>query len=390
LTAAFAAQARAGEAPWLAALRANAFSRFQALGLPKRTDEEWKYTRLRGFDAAPWQLGPGESTFSSTRPLTGMKVSDLSEVLAQRPELLQQTLEAHAGSARAFEAAGAAFVGTGLVIEVQANTKVDATALIRHRAAQGAFFPRLVIILAPGAEASVIEAFDAPAGERAFTGSITDIILGPNSRLTYTKVQNDGETAYHVSSSRAVLARDARLVATSVAFGGQVTRNDFDVVLSGEGADATLDGFYLVTGKRHVDNHTSIDHRVPNTRSSQLYKGILAGQSRAVFNGKVFVRQDAQKTNAFQLNQNLLLSSDAEIDTKPQLEIDADDVKCSHGAAVGQLSADEIFYLQSRGIPRAEAERLLSLGFADEVLLKIEDQALREDLRRQVKESLHV
>lgn len=383
-------QTRASEAGWLASLRRDAFARYVDLGVPTRADEEWKYTSLRGFDAAPWIFSHGETTFSCARPLTGVRISDLSEVLAQRPQLLQHHLTRQAGSQRAFEAANAAFIGTGLVIEVDKGVHLPEAICVRHAARGGAFFPHLFIILGAGAEASVIERFapqDSGDG-RAFTGSVTEIALGENASLNYTKVQTDPDNAYHVSSTRAVLPRDARLVSTCFTFGGQVTRNDLDVVLTGEGADATIDGFYLVTGKRHVDNHTSVDHSVPHTKSSQLYKGILAGQGRAVFNGKVFVRRDAQKTNAFQLNQNLLLSSEAEIDTKPQLEIDADDVKCAHGAAVGQLNLDEIFYLQSRGIPRPEAERLLSLGFADEVLFKIQNPPLRDELRRFVREAL--
>jgi len=387
LAPAFAALAAAHAEPqWLASLRRDAFTRFAALGVPTRRDEEWKYTSLRGFDAAPWAHDPGETTFSCAKPLHGVRISSLSEVLAARPELLQARLTSQAQSPRAFEAVNAAFVGAGIVVEVDRGVVLKDTIRIRHAARGGAFFPRVFLLLGEGAEASVVETFAENDEGRAFTGSVTEIVLGETARLTYAKIQTDAETAYHVSSTHAHLSRAACLKAMSFAYGGQVTRNDLDVVLAGEGADATLDGFYLVTGKRHVDNHSSIEHLVPNTTSSQLYKGILADQGRAVFNGKVFVRRDAQKTNAFQLNQNLLLSSEAEIDTKPQLEIDADDVKCAHGAAVGQLNPDEIFYLQSRAIPHAEAVRMLSLGFADEVLLRFDDAPLRESLRRLVKE----
>lgn len=388
LSVAFASQGVSGPA-WLNALRQDAFARFATLGVPTRQDEEWKYTSLRGFDAAPWVLSRGETTCTFGGDLPhGVRISSVADVLATRPELLKDRLATHARSARAFEAANAAFVGSGVVVEVAKGVVVPQAIHIRHNAADGAFFPRVFLALGAGAEASVVETFAPNTADRAFTGSVTDIMLGENAKLSYVKVQTDAPTAYHVSSTRAIVPRAAVLKALSFAFGGQVTRNDLDIVLTGEGADATLDGFYLVTDKRHVDNHSTVDHTVPHTTSSQLYKGILAGQGRAVFNGKVFVRQDAQKTSAFQLNQNLLLSSEAEIDTKPQLEIDADDVKCAHGAAVGQLNADEIFYLESRAIPRAEAIKMLSLGFADEVLMRFEDVKLREELRQLVRNAI--
>jgi Fe-S cluster assembly protein SufD len=252
-----------------------------------------------------------------------------------------------------------------------------------------AYFPRHVIHLAERAEAHVVETYtsvtstDGDKDQAPYlVTAFTDLILESAARLTHLRVQAEGPTGSHVALARAALERDAYLGTFSLAAGGRLARVDLDITLKASGAEVDLDGLYMVRGAQHADHHTVVEHCVPNATSRQLYKGILADSGRAVFNGKVLVREGAHGTNAFQLNQNLLLSSDAEIDTKPELQIDADDVKCSHGAAIGQLDADQIFYLQSRGLTKEESKKLLCAAFADDVLLKVKTPGRFAALKR--------
>jgi Fe-S cluster assembly protein SufD len=214
-------------------------------------------------------------------------------------------------------------------------------------------------------------------------------VLGSGARLEHYRVQRESASAFHVATTRADLGANAVYDATSINFGAALSRHSIDVRMDHEGAECSVDGLYMMDGSQHTDTHSVIDHRQPHCRSHQLYKGILDGKSRAVFNGKVFVRHGAQQTDARQTNKNLLLSKDARIDTKPQLEIFADDVKCTHGAAVGQLDEDEIFYLESRGIRTELARNLLTYGFAEEVIEKIRIDSIRRELDAAVLNRLH-
>jgi Fe-S cluster assembly protein SufD len=195
-------------------------------------------------------------------------------------------------------------------------------------------------------------------------------------------VNLESESAFHIATHQSHQEKASVLTSHSVSFGGALTRNDLNAVLAGEGIESTLDGLYLPTGRQHIDNHTAIDHAMPHCNSFELYKGVMAGKATAVFNGKIFVRQDAQKTDSKQTNQNLLLSKDASIDTKPQLEIFADDVRCTHGATVGQLDEEALFYLRARGIGVDDARNMLVYAFASDVLQRIHLDAVREELER--------
>jgi Fe-S cluster assembly protein SufD len=213
-----------------------------------------------------------------------------------------------------------------------------------------------------------------------FTNAVTEIIAAENAVLDHYKVQRESEAAFHVATLQVQQGRSSNFTSHSISVGGALVRNDIRVVLDGPGGEATLNGLYIVNGRQHVDHHTVIDHAKPHCNSHELYKGILDGHATAVFNGKIYVRPDAQKTDAKQTNQNLLLSRDAVIDTKPQLEIFADDVRCTHGATVGRLDEDALFYLRSRGIGLAEARSLLTYAFASDVLARIKVEPLRTQL----------
>ena len=212
------------------------------------------------------------------------------------------------------------------------------------------------------------------------TNAVSEFFVGENARVDHYKVQQESLEAFHIAALHAHTSRSARFSSHSFTLGGRIARNDASAILDGDGGECTLNGLYLGDRERLIDNHTMIDHAKPHCNSHEVYKGILGGSSRAVFNGKIVVRQDAQKTDAKQTNQTLLLSNDAQINTKPQLEIFADDVKCTHGATIGQLDADALFYLRTRGIPREDARALLTYAFASDIVHRIKVEAVREQL----------
>jgi Fe-S cluster assembly protein SufD len=221
-----------------------------------------------------------------------------------------------------------------------------------------------------------------------FNNSVTEIVAEAGSGVDHYKIQCESPDAYHVSTLETKLGRDARYSTTSLSFGGSLVRNNSSVRLS-EGSEATLNGLYLVGGTQHVDNQLTVDHAQPNACSHELYKGILDGKATAAFNGRILVRRDAQKTDARQTNKNLLLSDDAVVNTKPELQILADDVRCTHGATIGRLDDEAAFYLQSRGIGKAEARSLLTYAFAQDVIDRVRIPSLRSALERMVFEKLY-
>lgn len=236
------------------------------------------------------------------------------------------------------------------------------------------------------AHCTIVESYSG-AG-RYFTNAVTEIIAGDRSVVDHYKVQREDLNAFHVATLQAQLGRSATFSTHSIALGGALVRNEANVVLS-EGTDATVNGLYIVNGTQHVDNHTVIDHAKPHGTSHEMYKGILDDRSAAVFNGRIIVRKDAQKTDSKQTNKNTVLSDDAVIDTKPELQILADDVRCTHGATIGQLDAESLFYLQSRGIAKQQARSLLTYAFAQDVIDRIQVPDLRDQLEKYLFEKFH-
>ena len=239
-------------------------------------------------------------------------------------------------------------------------------------------------MLGAGSQATVIETWAGLSDEVYFTNAVTEVVLGDNAQLDHYKLQEEGARAFHIALTQVQHGRDSRFNSHSVALGAALARNDVRALFAREGSECTLNGLYMATGKKHLDNRTLIDHQSPRCTSRELYKGVLDGQSRGVFSGRVLVRHDAQKTDASQTNKNLLLSDEAVVDTKPQLEIFADDVKCAHGAAVGQLDEDALFYLRSRGIGQEAAKSLLTYAFASEMVNLIPLAPLRARVRELV------
>jgi len=242
------------------------------------------------------------------------------------------------------------------------------------------------MIVGAGAQCTVVESYVGTGAY--FTNAVTEIVAGEGAVVDHYKVQNEAPEAFHVATLQAALGRSANFASCSISLGSRLARNDIGATLP-EGADAALNGLYIACGTQHVDHHTTIDHMKPHATSRELYKGILDGKASAVFSGKVLVRKDAQKTDSRQTNQNLVLSDEAVVDTKPELEIFADDVRCTHGATIGQLDAESLFYLQSRGIGKEQARSLLTYAFAQDIADRIKIQALKDSLEQILLERFH-
>jgi Fe-S cluster assembly protein SufD len=402
-------------------LRQAAFARFAELGLPTTQDEDWKYTSLAPLTqiqfapAAEPRLptleqlnrlaggSPGDGAvrlvfvdgryhpaLSSRGTSTGGAfIGSLATAHAERPELVERELARHADYQRdALTALNTAFIEDGAFIHLPAGAVLQAPIhfLFVSSAPGNATLsqPRNLIVLGDGSQATVVETYAGLSDEVYFTNAVTEVVLGDNARLDHYKLQEESARAFHIALTQVQHGRDSRFNSHSVALGAALARNDVHALFAREGSECTLNGLYMATGKQHLDNRTLIDHQSPRCTSRELYKGVLDGQSRGVFSGRVLVRHDAQKTDASQTNKNLLLSDEALVDTKPQLEIFADDVKCAHGAAVGQLDEDALFYLRSRGIGQEAAKSLLTYAFASEMVNLIPLAPLRARVRELV------
>lgn len=414
--AAFAARERrlANECPrWLHGLRRTALARFAELGFPTTRVEEWKYTNLAplvrtAFEpaepGAEGTLQPANWVESLDGALVrtvngiprgavaerGFAIGSLRRAWQETPELAERHLGRHAAFDRhAFVALNTAFFEDGVLVRIADGAVLEQPLVLVHYVAGDtgtarASHVRTLILAGRNSQARIVEAWAGPDGRVYLTNAVSEAVLGEGAVLDYVRLQLEGDQAYHFSALHARQARSSSLAVHTVLLGGVLTRAEIGSVLAGEGASTTLNGLYLARGRQHMDNYTTLDHAQPHATSVELYKGILDGRASGVFHGRIIVRAEAQKTDAIQRNRNLLLSRDAVINTKPQLEIYADDVRCTHGATVGQVDADAIFYLRSRGVGHREARRLLTLAFAQEITHRIQPDALRERLNAEV------
>jgi Fe-S cluster assembly protein SufD len=409
-------QGRGASAPaWLRELRARGASRFGALGFPTVRQEEWRFTNVRPIadtafrlaESAPTNaaqltgrisIGPATARIvilnghfapelSTTALLpAGMVAGSLARAIAEgAPEVAH--LARIAWEHAPFVALNTAFLDDGAFIVIPANTIVDApihVVVINGGAGKSMAHPRTLIVAGANSQASIAQTFLGSAGECHFTNAVTEVSMGENATLDLFTDQRETDTAYHIAALHVQQQRSSTFRSRAVTLGGRFLRNDITAVLGGEGAHCALDGCYLVDGERLVDNHTTIDHASPHCTSHELYKGILDGRARAVFNGRIIVREDAQKTDAKQTNRALLLSDEAQVNSNPQLEIFADDVKCTHGAAIGQLDEEALFYLRARGLTLRDARDMLIHAYAGEVLAGITIEPLRAQLEREL------
>ncbi|HEX8118292.1 MAG TPA: Fe-S cluster assembly protein SufD [Pyrinomonadaceae bacterium] len=418
------AASREGEPSWAGRLREGAFGRFEELGFPTTDEEEWKYTnvaplaRKAFMPAAPGQVevvgvekfvsaesrrsrlvfvnGVYSPEHSSLEAIpSGAAVAELGAALAgEHGELLWEHLGRLSGEGSdAFSALNTAFLGGGALIRVPAGVVFEAPLQLLFLTAPGdneaASFPRVLVVAEADSRLDLIETYAAAADSEYFTDAVVEVFVGEGARVTHYKVQDESGSAYHVASTRAEVSKDGTYDLTTVTLGARLSRHDIEVTLTSPGAACHVDGLYIVGDGQHTDTHSLIDHREPNCASRQTYKGILDGKSRAVFNGRVYVHEGARGTDAQQSNKNLLLSTDARVDTKPQLEIYNDDVKCAHGATVGQLEEEELFYLLSRGLHPDLARNLLTYGFAEEIVEKVKYDSIRAQLDEAILNRLH-
>lgn len=394
--------------------RREAINRFAETGFPTTKHEEWKYTNIApiertrfrpvlsgeeftldadavaslGFNGDAWRLVFVNGHFAPERSNLndlpeGVLVKNLAAAIRENTELVTENIAGYPESFESpFATLNTAYIRSGAFVFVPKNLALDkpvhflflSTAptdpIVSH--------PRTLVVVESGAEVKLIEEYAGRDGEVYLTNSVTEIVVGENARVDHVRIQHESRDAYFIGTSHSRLGRSSNYYNNAISFGGKISRNDPVAVLGGEGGHASLDGLYLVGQDQLSDSHTVIDHAMPHCTSHELYKGILRDNGHGVFNGKIFVRTDAQKTDSKQSNMNLLLSDSAMIDTKPQLEIFADDVKCTHGATIGRLDDKSIFYLQARGIGRQEARTMLTYAFAAEAIDHIEDESTRE------------
>ncbi|MBA2661110.1 MAG: Fe-S cluster assembly protein SufD [Bradymonadaceae bacterium] len=413
---------QAGGPAWLTAYRKQCAQRLEALDVPTTRHEEWRFTKLRPltdqrFGAAPVRLPDAtelaeyrlpESAGSTLLFVNGHHVPELSSVLDLPAGVVVSTwkelgasdkldsVREHVGQNRWFAddyfyGLNSAAFDDGVVILVPKNVVVEHPVHILNLSVAGeaafATHPRNLIVAGESSELTVVEDYVSLDGQGVyFTNVVNEIAVGKNAHVEHVKVQRESTAAFHIARNLINLSSDSRYHSTAIALGAKLSRNDSYALFEGTNIDCTLDGLAYVDGDQVADTHSAIDHARPNSRSFQLHKCIADGKSQTVFNGKIFVRLDAQQTRSEQLNQNLLLSRRATVDTKPQLEILADDVVCSHGATVGQLEDEQLFYLESRGLDPLSAKNLLTYAFAAEVVEKIKVDSLKERLEQTIME----
>ena len=408
---------------WLEALRQQGEQCFAELGLPTSKDEDWRFTPISpiaraSFGAAPeatvtlealapFMFGHAEwprlvfvngrysAALSSVAVESGIRVESLALTRHAQP-----TLEKHLGrhvavDATPFVAWNTGQITDGAFVHVPARAELVQPIHLLFVTAPGAVdsavYPRNLVVVEREARASIIESYvTLAAGEQYLTNVVTEVVVAENAWVEHTRIQRESEQAFHVGLTHVSQERDSHYRNFSFAMGGAIARHDLRSHLNAANVESLLYGLYFGRDEQLVDNHTAIFHDHPNCRSWEVYKGILDGRSHGVFNGKIFVTPEAQKTDAKQTNRTLLLSETAKIDTKPQLEIFADDVKCTHGATVGALNENMLFYLQTRCIPRAAARRFLTYAFAAEVVAEVALEPVRAELDRLVQERVGV
>jgi Fe-S cluster assembly protein SufD len=409
-----------GEPEWLSAARQLALDRFTQTGLPTTKDEDWRFTNVSpvselSFQPADrWKEGAITSeTFpqlalsrfanrrlvfvdghyarelSSVAEHEGVTITSLTDAIAHHPAQLEMHLFRSAEkNTTPFAALNTALFQDGAFIHITKDQKIAEPIQIYHiataEAAGNAVYPRCLIVVEKGTVATITESYLSFGEASRLTSAMTEIVVGDNATIEYLKFQDESPAVFHFGKLAIRAGRDSHTDLHSMAFGAKLSRTNIRATLAGEGAECILNGLYLVGDERTADHYMIVDHVVPHGTSHEYFNGILSDKAKGVFHGRIIVQPDAQKTDAKQTNKNLLLSDDATVDTKPQLEIYADDVKCTHGATVGQLSDEALFYLRSRGIPLDKARQMLIYAFAGEIIDRIRCEPLRRELAESV------
>lgn len=405
-------------------VRKAALAQLQSVGLPTPKNEEYKFTNLtkalsKTFDFASatpsfnlqkeqieafkidsldaynlyFLNGKFSEELSDSIDIKGVTLSSLKSQLKSDSEAVSQHFGTEAShEADPFIAMNTAFTQEGIYLKVEDKVVIDKPIALYFvgdsSENQLSYFIRNMIIGGKFAEFTVIEKFNTSGSNESFTNVVNEFTIAEGAHVQHFNIENDQDSAYHISNTNASQQANSHFTTNTIALNGAMVRNNLNIKLDAEGCETHMNGLYVLKGKTHVDNHTVVDHMKPNSYSNELYKGIMDDRSKGVFNGKIFVRQDAQKTNAFQSNKNVLLSDQATVNTKPQLEIWADDVKCSHGCTTGQLDEDALFYLQARGIQKDKARAMLLHAFASDVLENIDNEAVKDYLESIISERL--
>lgn len=405
---------------YLKQIRKDALSRFETLGIPATKHEEWKYTNLTPLSKTEFhpalyhtlskdmvkqdliagadvillvfENGKLNKELSSFDQLPkGITIGDLSDHY-DHPAVVKNLAKHASFVNEAMVALNTAHIAEGIFIHIAENVQSEKS--IHLLSVSGGeentlAFPRNLLVVEKNASVNVIESFHSRDNNAAFINSVTEVVLGENAKAEWSKIQLENSNTFHISHTECVQEANSNFDIHTITFGGKIVRNNLHIVLKGRNITSNLNGLYVSNGESLVDNHTLVDHASPNCNSNELYKGVLDGNSKGVFNGKIFVRKDAQKTNAYQSNKNILMSDGASMNAKPQLEIFADDVKCSHGATTGQLDKEALFYLRSRGIGEESARAFLTIAFAEDVLNRISNDVLRDELKNRINERLN-
>ena len=411
-----------GQPAWLRTLREDAFARFCSTGFPTTRDEDWRFTNVSAIAQSSFQLSPDTHKISSADlqefrmpgaacrlvfvngrfvtelsdlgPLPkGVKVNGLAHEVTKNPGALESHLGRYTDSARdGFSALNTAFLEDGAYVYLPRRTTLEAPIhLLFVSAADGSpamAHPHTLIVAEDETQAGIVEDYVSFGDAPFFSNVVTELVAGENAVISHYLLEREDLQAYNVSTLRIQQARSANISSHSVLLGGALVRNNVHPVLAGEGGECLINGLFIGKGRQHMDNYMLVEHASPHCSSRQFYNGILDNKSHGVFHGRIIVHKDAQKTDAKQTNRNLLLSDDAQIDTKPQLEIYADDVKCTHGATIGQIEENALFYMRTRGIDEISARRLLLFAFANESLERMKSGTVREYLGKIIRQWL--
>ncbi|MFZ4592407.1 MAG: Fe-S cluster assembly protein SufD [Ignavibacteria bacterium] len=402
--------------------RASAVSEFERIGFPTKKNEEWRFTNVAPIVNTDFTVKKDGAKKNLIEKLAEYKFdanvvviyngnysSELSKITEESNKVFigsfadayskgfDKAFEEHFGKYASdkvdgFTALNTSMINSGLFVYVSKGASLKKPVMVINfiEDSDTEIFAnhRNLIVVEEGGNAEVSEVYYANGKKASFSNVVTEVFIGENAELHHNKVQNEGDNAYHVGTTQVEQKNHSRLYSSTISWGGSLLRNNLNSVINGEGIDCYFRGFYLTKGEQIIDNHTLADHAMPNSHSNEFYKGILDDKGTGIFNGKIMVRQDAQKTNAYQTNKNVLLTNEATINSKPQLEIFADDVKCSHGATTGQINPDEIFYLRARGISEYEAKKLLLSAYAHEIIDEVKNEELRNLLVKTLEKKL--
>jgi Fe-S cluster assembly protein SufD len=413
----FEKSAASHELAWLRKLRQDGFARFSEAGFPTTRDEDWRFTNPAAIAQTPFRLVRNGHSLPSQKDIeqfrmkgagcqlvfvdgrfapglssigklpAGVTVSNLAAEISRDPEAIEKHLGRYLNTQRdSFGALNTAFLEDGAYVHIAKGVVLESPVAVLYVSTEhdspAVNHPRNLIVAEENSQATIVEDYVSLGGGQALCNTVTELVAGDHSVVSHYMIEREHTGAFNVSTLRIQQGRTADVSSHSVLLGGALVRNNVHPVLASEGGECLINGLFIGNGRQHLDNYMLVEHASPHCDSRQFYNGILDGHAHGVFHGRIIVHKDAQKTDAKQTNRNLLLSDSAQIDTKPQLEIYADDVKCTHGATIGQMEENSLFYLRSRGIDEMSARRLLLVAFASECMDRMKEGPVRTHIEK--------